>query len=156
MNDNINKSLKRINVELNNFERDSVSSSINAGPLGDDPFHWIATISGPSDSPYSGGIFFLDVRFPQNYPFKPPKINFTTRVYHPNIDSNGNIGIDHLIHQWSPAMTISKLLLSISSLLANPNPVLEFTFEPEIAQMYKTDRSRYEATAREWTRQHAM
>ncbi|POG74698.1 ubiquitin-conjugating enzyme, partial [Rhizophagus irregularis DAOM 181602=DAOM 197198] len=109
-----------------------------------------------SDSPYSGGIFFLDVRFPQNYPFKPPKINFTTRVYHPNIDSNGNIGIDHLIHQWSPAMTISKLLLSISSLLANPNPVLEFTFEPEIAQMYKTDRSRYEATAREWTRQHAM
>ncbi|PKK67691.1 ubiquitin conjugating enzyme [Rhizophagus irregularis] len=142
MNDNINKSLKRINVELNNFERDSVSSSINAGPLGDDPFHWIATISGPSDSPYSGGIFFLDVRFPQNYPFKPPKINFTTRVYHPNIDSNGNIGIDHLIHQWSPAMTISKLL--------------EFTFEPEIAQMYKTDRSRYEATAREWTRQHAM
>lgn len=60
------------------------------------------------DSPYSGGVFFLDIHFPTDYPFKPPKVNFTTRIYHPNINSNGSICLDILRDQWSPALTISK------------------------------------------------
>lgn len=71
-------------------------------------FHWQATIMGPSDSPYSGGVFFLAIHFPTDYPFKPPKVNFTTRIYHPNINSNGSICLDILRDQWSPALTISK------------------------------------------------
>lgn len=63
---------------------------------------------GPSDSPYSGGVFFLAIHFPTDYPFKPPKVNFTTRIYHPNINSNGSICLDILRDQWSPALTISK------------------------------------------------
>ena len=61
-----------------------------------------------SDSPYSGGVFFLAIQFPTDYPFKPPKVNFTTRIYHPNINSNGSICLDILRDQWSPALTISK------------------------------------------------
>jgi hypothetical protein len=60
------------------------------------------------DSPYSGGVFFLAIHFPTDYPFKPPKVNFTTRIYHPNINSNGSICLDILRDQWSPALTISK------------------------------------------------
>jgi ubiquitin-protein ligase len=60
------------------------------------------------DSPYSGGVFFLSIHFPTDYPFKPPKVNFTTRIYHPNINSNGSICLDILRDQWSPALTISK------------------------------------------------
>jgi len=71
-------------------------------------FHWQATIMGPGDSPYSGGVFFLAIHFPTDYPFKPPKVNFTTRIYHPNINSNGSICLDILRDQWSPALTISK------------------------------------------------
>lgn len=63
---------------------------------------------GPSDSPYSGGVFFLAIHFPTDYPFKAPKVNFTTRIYHPNINSNGSICLDILRDQWSPALTISK------------------------------------------------
>src|ERR1700733_16283768 len=71
-------------------------------------YHWQATIMGPPDSPYTGGVFFLLIHFPIDYPFKPPKVNFTTRIYHPNINSNGSICLDILRDQWSPALTISK------------------------------------------------
>ena len=63
---------------------------------------------GPTDSPYTGGVFFLAIHFPTDYPFKPPKVNFTTRIYHPNINGNGSICLDILRDQWSPALTISK------------------------------------------------
>lgn len=109
---------------------------------------------GPDDSPYAGGVFFLNIHFPTDYPFKPPKCNFTTRIYHPNINSNGSICLDILKDQWSPALTISKVLLSISSLLTDANP--DDPLVPEIAHIYKTDRPKYEATAREWTRKYAM
>ena len=63
---------------------------------------------GPADSPYQGGVFFLNIHFPSDYPFKPPKVSFTTRIYHPNVNSNGSICLDILNAQWSPALTISK------------------------------------------------
>ncbi|CAG8512671.1 7045_t:CDS:2 [Ambispora gerdemannii] len=157
--------LKRINKELRDLGHDP-PSSCSAGPIGDDLFHWQATIMGPADSPYSGGVFFLAIHFPTDYPFKPPKVNFTTRIYHPNINSNGSICLDILRDQWSPALTISKVLLSICSMLTDPNPEHPYTriqisylddpLVPEIAHVYKTDRSRYEATAREWTRKYAI
>nr|GEY33963.1 ubiquitin-conjugating enzyme E2 28 [Tanacetum cinerariifolium] len=93
-----------------------------AGPVAEDMFHWQATIMGPSDSPYSGGVFLVSIHFPPDYPFKPPKVAFRTKVFHPNINSNGSICLDILKEQWSPALTISKVLLSICSLLTDPNP----------------------------------
>lgn len=129
-------------------------ANCSAGPVGDDMFHWQATIMGPDDSPYAGGVFFLDIHFPADYPFKPPKVHFTTRIYHCNINSNGGICLDILKDQWSPALTISKVLLSICSLLTDPNP--DDPLVPDIAQLLKTDRARHDSTAREWTSKYAM
>ncbi|XP_074571505.1 ubiquitin-conjugating enzyme E2 11-like isoform X1 [Curcuma longa] len=144
---------KRIQKELLDLQRDP-PASCSAGPVGEDLFHWQATIMGPSESPYSGGVFFVAIHFPQDYPFKPPKVNFQTKVYHPNINSNGSICLDILKDQWSPALTISKVLLSISSLLTDPNP--DDPLVPDIAHLYKTHRSRYEDAARSWTQKYAM
>ncbi|CAG7878096.1 unnamed protein product, partial [Brassica rapa] len=129
-------------------------SNCSAGPVAEDMFHWQATIMGPPDSPYAGGVFLVSIHFPPDYPFKPPKVSFKTRVYHPNINSNGSICLDILKEQWSPALTISKVLLSICSLLTDPNP--DDPLVPEIAHMYKTDKSKYESTARSWTQKYAM
>ena len=135
--------LKRITKELIDLGRDP-PTNCSAGPIDDkDQFHWQATIMGPDDSPYSGGVYFLNIHFPTDYPFKPPKVNFTTRIYHPNINSNGSICLDILKDQWSPALTISKVLLSISSLLTDANP--DDPLVPEIANIYKNDRPKYEA-----------
>mmetsp|Transcript_29483 Transcript_29483/g.65389 ORF Transcript_29483/g.65389 Transcript_29483/m.65389 type:complete len:148 (-) Transcript_29483:110-553(-) len=145
--------LKRIQRELQELGRDP-PANCSAGPVGDDLFHWQATIMGPDESPYSGGVFFLDIHFPADYPFKPPKVSFTTRIYHCNINSNGGICLDILKEQWSPALTVSKVLLSICSLLTDPNP--EDPLVPEIAQILKSNRTQHDATAREWTAKYAM
>ena len=143
---------KRINKELKDLNSE-VFENISTGPVDNDIYHWNATIMGPSDSPYAGGVFFVDIRFPHDYPFKPPKLTFTTKIYHPNINSNGSICLDILKDQWSPALTISKVLLSLVSLLTDANP--EDPLVPEIAHIYKTNRSKYEQNAREWTKKYA-
>ncbi|XP_031973078.1 ubiquitin-conjugating enzyme E2 D1 isoform X6 [Corvus moneduloides] len=145
--------LGRFLVELSDLQRDP-PAHCSAGPVGDDLFHWQATIMGPPDSAYQGGVFFLTVHFPTDYPFKPPKIAFTTKIYHPNINSNGSICLDILRSQWSPALTVSKVLLSICSLLCDPNP--DDPLVPDIAQIYKSDKEKYNRHAREWTQKYAM
>ncbi|CAJ0651916.1 8490_t:CDS:2, partial [Entrophospora sp. SA101] len=104
------------------FNNPLSSSAKSASPKGDNLYDWVSTITGPADSPYAGGIFFLDINFPQDYPFKPPKVVFRTRIYHCNINSSGQICLDILKDNWSPALTISKVLLSICSLLTDANP----------------------------------
>ncbi|KAL0843895.1 hypothetical protein Bca101_017141 [Brassica carinata] len=144
---------KRILKELKDLQKDP-PTSCSAGPVAEDMFHWQATIMGPTDSPYAGGVFLVTIHFPPDYPFKPPKVAFRTKVFHPNINSNGSICLDILKEQWSPALTISKVLLSICSLLTDPNP--DDPLVPEIAHMYKTDKNKYESTARSWTQKYAM
>ncbi|CAN1254239.1 Ubiquitin-conjugating enzyme E2-17 kDa [Linum perenne] len=106
---------KRILKELKDLQKDP-PTSCSAGPVAEDMFHWQATIMGPPDSPYAGGVFLVSIHFPPDYPFKPPKVAFRTKVFHPNINSNGSICLDILKEQWSPALTISKIGTSTKQL----------------------------------------
>ncbi|VDI37905.1 ubiquitin-conjugating enzyme E2-17 kDa-like isoform X1 [Mytilus galloprovincialis] len=144
--------LKRLNKELQDITTDP-PPGCSAGPVGDDLFKWEASLTGPEDSPYKDGIFFLSVQFPTDYPFKPPKVGFKTKIYHPNINSSGAICLDILRSQWSPALTVSKILLSLHALMSEPNP--DDPLMPDIAKLFKTDRKKYMQNAREWTRKYA-
>jgi ubiquitin-conjugating enzyme E2 N len=84
--------------------------------------HFYVTLDGPKDSPYEGGKFKCELLVPEDYPMSPPKVIFTTPIYHPNIDKLGRICLDILKKQWSPALQIRSVLLSIQSLLSSPNP----------------------------------
>lgn len=114
-------SAKRIQKELAEITLDP-PPNCSAGPKGENFYEWVSTILGPPGSVYEGGVFFLDIHFSPEYPFKPPKVTFRTRIYHCNINSQGVICLDILKDNWSPALTISKVLLSICSLLTDCNP----------------------------------
>ncbi|XP_075902969.1 ubiquitin-conjugating enzyme E2 E1 isoform X1 [Nelusetta ayraudi] len=117
----LSTSAKRIQKELADITLDP-PPNCSAGPKGDNIYEWRSTILGPPGSVYEGGVFFLDIAFTPDYPFKPPKVTFRTRIYHCNINSQGVICLDILKDNWSPALTISKVLLSICSLLTDCNP----------------------------------
>ena len=144
--------LRRIEKELIDLRKDP-SLNCSAGPEGADMFACEACIFGPEDSPYAGGVFILNIQFPVEYPFRAPHFKFKTRIYHPNINSAGLICLDILKGEWSPALTVGKVLLSICSLLTDPNP--KDPFVAEAAEMYMNDREAYDEKARLWTLRYA-
>merc|ERR1712071_479848 len=116
--------------------------------------HIKAYLQGPPDTPYESGLFLLDVNFPTDYPLMPPKINFTTRIWHPNISSvTGAICLDTLSTEWAPALSVYTCLLSIRSLLAAPE-----ANDPQdamVANQYINDFTNFVVTARYWTDEFA-
>jgi ubiquitin-conjugating enzyme E2 D/E len=146
-------SLKRILKEMKEMEASPVDNC-TAGPVNpEDPYVWHGTIIGPEKSPYEGGLFRLQIKFSTEYPFKPPVVTFITKVFHPNINGTGGICLDILKDAWVPSLTVGKVLLSISSLLTDPNP--KDPLVTDIATMYETNRLEYNRIAREYTERYA-
>jgi len=114
----------------------------------------LATLEGPKDTPYEGGVFWLLVQFPPSYPLMPPIIRFLTQVYHPNISHHGNVCVDILEKKWSPVQTIAPVLASIHLLLGQPewkDPLVR-----EIAREFRENRADFMRTAKEWTEKFAL
>ena len=87
-----------------------------------DIYNWKATIDGPKDTPFEEGKFDIELKFNDDYPVKPPYVKFITPMFHPNIYRDGKICVDILQREWSPAQNIRTILISIRSLLIDPNP----------------------------------
>ncbi|TVU28308.1 hypothetical protein EJB05_19821 [Eragrostis curvula] len=144
---------RRIRKELHQFWVDPPPFCRPGRSPVTDLLHWEVIIDGPEDSPYAGGTFPVDVQFPCDNPFKPTKITFKTKVFHPNIDSEGQMVLDIFKENWSPAMTINTLLLSIVSVLYDP--MLDYPINSDIARLYQRNIKLYEEKARAWTRKYS-
>lgn len=95
--------------------------TIFAQPLDDDMFTWTAIIVGPPGSVYEDGTFSLVLVFDENYPNHPPEVSFISEMFHPNIYPNGDLCLDILKDRWSPSYDVLGILLSVQSLLNDPN-----------------------------------
>ena len=122
-----------------------------SGP--NDTRYFNVVIDGPQGSPFEGGHFKLQLYLPEEYPMVPPKCLFMTKIYHPNIDFLGRICLDILKKNWSPALQIRSVLLSIQSLLNEPNT--DDPLNEEVNAIWKSNKSQGEKTAREWTLKYA-
>nr|CAG4643513.1 EOG090X0DZY [Ilyocryptus agilis] len=94
---------------------------ISAFPSGDNFFNWIGTIHGPKGTVFEGMVYKLSLVFCQGYPFTAPKVKFDSPCFHPNVDAHGNICLDILKEKWSALYDVRTILLSIQSLLGDPN-----------------------------------
>lgn len=142
----------RLLIEMNTMAKDP-PPGCSASPIKPEELDkWRAVITGPPGSVYEDGIFELSIVFPPFYPFSAPKVTFNTRIFHCNIFEK-NICLDILKDQWSPALTIDKVLLSIMSLLQDPNP--RDPLNREAAELYCNNRGEYNRKAKEWVRLYA-
>ncbi|ORX40161.1 ubiquitin-conjugating enzyme/RWD-like protein [Kockovaella imperatae] len=144
---------KRIKREIADLSKENLGN-ITLVPNESNIFAWKATIPGPQGSPYEGGVFEVDIRIPDDYPFSPPHLHFITKVYHCNVASSGAICLDLLKTAWSPALSLYKVILSLSSLLTDPNP--SDPLVPAIAQEYKKNKAKHDQNARDWVKQYAL
>lgn len=111
---------KRLQTELMQLMT-SAAPGISAFPNDANILAWTATIEGPDDTPYADLTFKLSFEFPSNYPYAPPTVLFKTPIYHPNVDFSGRICLDILKDKWTAAYNIQTVLLSLQSLLGEPN-----------------------------------
>ncbi|ARF09360.1 ubiquitin-conjugating enzyme E2 [Catovirus CTV1] len=144
--------IKRINKEYESTISEKNSNILKVECDSSNITQWTAYIKGPDDTAYENGVFKLNISFPGNFPFVAPKVKFATKMFHPNVSSSGEICLDILKDQWSPALSVSKVLLSICSLLSDPNA--NDPLNGEVASIYKNNKSDFEKKVREYVEKY--
>nr|VDD56060.1 unnamed protein product [Brassica oleracea] len=111
---------KRLMRDFESLRQDP-PAGISGAPQDNNIMLWNAVIFGPEDSPWDGGTFKLSLQFSEEYPNKPPRVRFVSRMFHPNIYADGRVCLDILQNQWTPVYNVVAILISIQSLLCDPN-----------------------------------
>ena len=151
------KSMKRIENEIKAVNKSGDNFFII--PFDQDIYNCIATIRGPIGSPYEGGLFKLKIIFPDNYPFQHPDIFFITKIYHPNINTNGNICScvlnEYIFNSWAPTHKVESILSFIQNFIKTPLCYTCVQGNDEALRFYFNDRNLFELIARQWTQSYA-
>ncbi|KAK6601755.1 ubiquitin-conjugating enzyme [Botrytis cinerea] len=147
--------MRRIAKELNDIANDPGAQIFCQARDGNDSdlTSLRGSFPGPPDTPYEGGTYLVDIKIPNEYPFKPPHMNFSTKVWHPNVSKQGAICLDTLSSAWSPVLTIKSALLSLQSLLSEPEP--KDPQDAEVATMLINHPKEFREKARDWAIHYA-
>lgn len=121
----------------------------SAGPISKKDFlHWQASFYGPKYTPYEGGLFYIEMKFNENYPKEKPEVIMKTKIYHPNINESGTICLDYLNSKWTENNNVRGIVDSVCELLAEPN------FDSPLN--FSIDKINYEKIAKEYTQKYAL
>ena len=143
----------RIKKEYQDLQKEK-NSNVQVKLVNNDIRHWKGRIKGPIDTCYQGGIFDVDIIIPDDDPFKPPKMKFDTKIWHPNISSvTGAICLDILKNEWTPALTIRTALISLQALMCEPVP--NDPQDAVVAKQYMSDIKLFNETAKHWVEEYA-
>lgn len=141
-------------------ESNADQSLYDCGLIEDNIFKWKVIIFGPKDTDYEGGMYTAELIFPENYPNKPPVMRFKCKMWHPNISSDGKVCIS-ILHEgkdeydyeseqerWKPTHSAETIILSVISLLSDPN--IESPMNIEAAKMYRENPDEYKRMVRRY------
>lgn len=147
---------RRLMNEISKLEssHDEDSTMFSVERVNDNMFNWEAIIIAPKDSLYEGYKFKLDIQLPSDYPTSPMKVKFVTPIAHVNISTDGDICINILKQEWSSALSIRTVLISLIALLSDPNPI--DPFNPELVELYRTDKKAYVNKIKKYCAKHAI
>ncbi len=147
---------KRLRKELQNLERSKADPDIYLIPDSENILKWTALLRGPAETPYEGGIFQLNIDCGQDYPLAPPSIQFATKVFHPNVHfRTGDVCLDILKKEWSPAWGIQAACRAILALLSDPDA--DSPLNCDAGNMIRGgDMICYNSTAHMYTVENAM
>lgn len=146
--------LKRLMAEHRQLMKNP-PEGIVAGPKSDDNyFEWEANILGPPDTCFEYGVFKASLTFPKDYPMSPPKMKFVSDICHPNVYADGRVcisilhppgddpmGYESATERWSPVQNVEKILLSVMSMLAEPN--CESAANVDAAKLWRDQRASF-------------
>ncbi|EYC46264.1 hypothetical protein Aduo_009275 [Ancylostoma duodenale] len=115
--------------------------------------HWTVLLV-PDKEPYNKGAFKVNIDFPADYPFKPPKLTLATKIYHPNIDDKGRICLPIVDpNNWKPATRTEQVMMALLALIQEPEP--DHALRADLAEEFNKDRKKFNKTAEEFTKKHA-
>jgi len=144
--------LRRVQKEFRDLITRPVEGIV-VTPKDENMFFWECDLKGPVGTPYQGGTFHFTIEFPDTFPFKPPTVTFTTKIYHPGINEEGHICLSMLRDEWKPATSLTTVLKTIYDKIGKPSP--DDPFDTEVAAVLKNDEPKFKATAKEWVKKYA-
>ena len=145
---------KRLSKEMNDLNSSPIEG-VTMDIVQDQITNWNVHIQGPAGTPYEGGKFTANIDFSDNYPFKCPKVQFVTKIYHPNVKTDtGEICAQALQNSWVPTLNAQYIIKMLMELITNPNS--DNPMEAEISRVLMTNPSKFRDNAKEFTEKYAM
>uniref|UniRef100_A0A069DNY8 Ubiquitin-conjugating enzyme E2-18 kDa n=1 Tax=Panstrongylus megistus TaxID=65343 RepID=A0A069DNY8_9HEMI len=143
---------RRLQKELNDIMGAGMKSFRDIRVDENNMFLWRGLIV-PENPPFNKGAFKIEIQFPNEYPFKPPRIRFKTKIYHPNIDEKGQVCLPIIGEKWKPATKTEQVIHSLIALVNDPEP--DHPLRPDLAEEYAKDKAKFMKNAEDYTKKHS-